>query len=83
MRRYIRAPKLGEASYFFTLTLAERRGNDLLMRHIDALRQAFGAVRARHPFTIEAIVVLPDHLHALWRLPKEDDYTFALTIPAL
>ncbi len=72
MRRYIRAPQLGGASYFFTLTLAQRRGNDLLIRHIDALRQAFAAVRHRHPFTIEAIVILPDHLHALWRMPEHD-----------
>lgn len=75
MRRYVRAPQLGGASYFFTLALAERRGNDLLVRHVDALRQAFASVRARHPFTIEAIVVLPDHLHALWRMPHDDgDY---------
>ena len=76
MRRYIRAPQLGGASYFFTLTLAERRGSDLLIRHVDALRQAFTKVRARHPFMIEAIVILPDHLHALWRMPEDDgDYT--------
>lgn len=76
MRRYIRAPKLGGASYFFTLTLAERRGNDLLIRHVDALRQAFVAVRTRHPFSIEAIAILPDHLHALWRMPEDDgDYS--------
>jgi putative transposase len=32
-------------------------------------------VRKRHPFHIEAIVVLPNHLHALWTLPKGDcDY---------
>jgi REP-associated tyrosine transposase len=29
----------------------------------------------RHPFTIEAIVVLPDHLHSFWSLPGDDaDY---------
>ena len=75
MRRYIRAPGLGGASYFFTLTLAERHGNDRLVRHVADLREAFAAVMKRHPFTIEAMVVLPDHLHALWRLPPEDgDY---------
>ncbi len=75
MRRYIRAPKLGGASYFFTLTLAERHDNDRLIRHVDALRQAFAQVQARHPFTIEAIAILPDHLHALWRMPEGDgDY---------
>jgi putative transposase len=29
-------------------------------------------VRARHPFTIEAAVILPDHLHAIWTLPEQD-----------
>ena len=75
MRRYVRAPPLAGASYFFTLPLAERHGNDRLVRHVDDLRQAFAAVRVRHPFDIEAIVVLPDHLHAIWRMPAEDgDY---------
>lgn len=33
---------------------------------------AFRQVRARHPFTIDAAVVLPDHLHAIWTLPAGD-----------
>lgn len=77
MRRYIRAPQLGGASYFFTLSLAERQNNDLLTRHVHVLRQAFADVRARHPFAMEAVVILPDHLHALWRMP-EDDGNYAL-----
>ena len=55
-------------SYFFTVNLADRR-RVLLTDHIDLLRAAFRQVRARHPFTIEAAVVLPDHLHAIWTLP--------------
>ena len=63
------------ATWFFTVNLAERRGNTRLVDHIDALRDAFARTRARHPFHIEAIVVLPDHLHCLWRLPPGDgDY---------
>ena len=58
-------------SYFFTVNLADRRGA-LLTDHIDSLRAAFRQVRARHPFTIEAAVVLPDHLHAIWTLPDGD-----------
>jgi REP element-mobilizing transposase RayT len=49
----------------------------LLVDYIDLLRQAFRYVRRRHPFDIEAIVVLPDHLHAIWMLP-EGDADFAL-----
>jgi putative transposase len=72
MRTYKRIRIQGGA-YFFTLTLAERRGNDLLVRHISALRAAFRRTLADHPMAIEAIVVLPDHLHCIWRLPEGDD----------
>jgi putative transposase len=27
---------------------------------------------ARHPLTIEAAVILPDHLHAIWTLPEQN-----------
>jgi putative transposase len=61
-------------SFFFTVNLLDRR-SDLLTERIDLLRQAFRTVRARHPFTLDAIVVLPDHLHAIWTLPPaEADY---------
>jgi putative transposase len=58
-------------SYFFTVNLADRR-RVLLTDHIDLLRSAFRQARARYPFTIEAAVVLPDHLHAIWTLPDGD-----------
>jgi putative transposase len=59
------------ASFFFTVNLAERRLR-LLTEHIEDLRTAFRETRRRHPFTIDAMVVLPDHLHALWTLPEGD-----------
>ena len=58
-------------SFFFTVNLADRRQR-LLVQHIDLLRRAFREVRQRHPFSIEAIVVLPDHLHAIWIIPEGD-----------
>ena len=57
--------------FFFTVNLAERRLH-LLTEHIDELRNAFRKVRRQHPFTIDAMVVLPDHLHAVWTLPEAD-----------
>ena len=48
------------------------RGRALLTDHVDLLRAAFRRVRAQHPFTIEAAVILPDHLHAIWTLPDGD-----------
>jgi putative transposase len=58
-------------SFFFTVNLAERH-RQLLTEHIDELRAAFRQTRERHPFTTDAIVVLPDHLHAVWTLPEGD-----------
>lgn len=34
------------------------------------LRDAIRDVRADHPLSILGIVLLPDHLHAIWRLPQ-------------
>ena len=59
--------------YFFTVNLLERRGNTLLNERIDVLREAVRRVRRVRPFIIDAWVVLPDHLHAVWTLPAGDD----------
>ena len=62
-------------TYFFTVNLANRR-QSLLTDHIQLLRDAFREVLTAHPFTIQAIVVLPAHLHCLWELPEADsDYS--------
>ena len=62
-------------TYFFTVILADR-SKSLLTDNIDSLRDAFRNVAARHPFVINAVVVLPDHLHAIWTLPENDcDYS--------
>ncbi|MGE0822039.1 MAG: transposase [Candidatus Binatia bacterium] len=72
MRTYTRV-RIAGGWYFFTVNLAHRQGNDLLVRSIVELRHAFRQIQRTHPFTIDAIVVLPDHLHCLWRLPAHDD----------
>jgi len=60
-------------TYFFTVNLLERNHNDLLIRHIDTLRQTVKETRKPWPFHINAWVVLPDHLHCVWTLPEDDD----------
>ena len=72
MRTYIRNRVAG-GTYFFTVNLAERRGNTLLVDHIDDLRKAIRDTRAERPFEIIAMVVLPEHIHAIWKLPEGDD----------
>ena len=57
-------------SCFFTVNLADRSSR-LLTDHTDLLRTAFRYAHVRHAF-IDAIVILPDHLHAIWSLPEGD-----------
>lgn len=70
MPNYIRGDTAG-ASYFFTVVLQDRSARHLV-DHIAELREAVRKVKQRHPFEIEAMVVLPEHLHAIWRLPADD-----------
>jgi putative transposase len=58
-------------TFFFTVNLLDRR-SDLLVTHIDLLREAVRRACARAPFRIDAWVVLPDHMHCLWTLPPGD-----------
>ena len=59
--------------YFFTVNLLERRGNTMLTDRIDLLCDAVRRVGRTRPFSIDAWIVLPDHLHAVWTLPPGDD----------
>jgi putative transposase len=71
MSRYRRATATG-SSYFFTV-VAYRRQPILCDEAVrDALRTAIEKVRVTRPFTIDAWVLLPDHLHCVWTLPDGD-----------
>ena len=70
MPNYRRALVSG-GCWFFTVNLLDLKQR-LLVEHIAALRAAVAATRQDYPFTIDAFVVLPDHLHAVWTLPDGD-----------
>ena len=55
---------------FFTVVTENRK--PILIDNIDRLRTAFKLCLSRHPFEIEAIVILPNHLHTIWKLPEND-----------
>ncbi len=59
-------------TFFFTLVTQGRRPLFADPPTIDCLRAAFRAVKVKHPFRIDAIVIMPDHLHCIWTLPTED-----------
>lgn len=69
--RYRRAFVPG-ASYFFTLVTEKRRPVLASSEAVGVLRDAFRAVRSTRPFELDAVVVLPDHLHCIWTLPPDD-----------
>lgn len=70
-----RRERIPGATYFFTLTLADRRSR-LLVDEITLLRQVYVEASKRMSFKTIAICVLPDHLHTIWQLPEGDsDYS--------
>jgi putative transposase len=61
-------------TFFFTVALSNRRSL-ALVENVALLRQAFQKTRVEKPFEIDAIVILPEHLHAITTLPPTDfDY---------
>jgi putative transposase len=70
MPAYLR-PRIPGATVFFSVALADRTSR-LLVEDVAALRTAVATVRAARPFAIDAWVVLPDHMHAIWTLPDGD-----------
>ena len=78
--KYRRTKQYG-GSYFFTLVTHQRKKLFLQQEYTDYLREAFKHVRVKHPFSIDAIVLLPDHLHCILTLPSDDfDYATRLRL---
>lgn len=71
MSNYRRANTKG-GTYFFTVVTYRRQRYLCDERVRYALREGIKATRATHPFTIDAWVLLPDHLHCIWTLPTGD-----------
>ncbi|OEU63784.1 MAG: transposase [Desulfobacterales bacterium S5133MH16] len=69
--RYRRAQIKG-ATYFFTVVTHKRTKFLCESENVSLLRETFKYVIEKHPFTIDAFVLLPDHLHCLWTLPDGD-----------
>jgi REP-associated tyrosine transposase len=70
MVRY-RRNLLPGGTFFFTAALADR-GSSTLTQHILALRAAMARTKRDHPFRIDAVVILPEHLHLMMTLPPHD-----------
>jgi len=74
MSDYRRARVAG-GTYFFTVVTYRREPWLCRDWAVAALRDAVRKIRRRRPFTIDAWVLLPDHMHCIWTLPENDvDY---------
>ncbi len=63
-------------TYFFTVVTHQRREILTSETGRQCLREAFEYVRTNRPFSVVAIVLMPDHLHTVWTLPPGDnDYS--------
>ena len=63
-------------TYFFTVVTFARRKILCEPENRALLRTAIRLTQTRHPFVIDAFVLLPDYLHTLWTLPLADmDYS--------
>jgi putative transposase len=58
--------------FFFTAVTYKRARLFASYKNIELLREAIRNVKHRHPFVIDAIVLLPEHLHCIWTLPQGD-----------
>ncbi len=69
---HYRCANTAGGTYFFTV-VSYRRQEILCDERIrNALREGIDRTRQKYPFEINAWVLLPDHLHCLWTLPKGD-----------
>ena len=72
---HYRRSRVPGGTFFFTVALRDR-SEHTLVEHVHALRRTIQNVRERRTFAIDAMVILPDHLHAVWTLPTGDsDYS--------
>ncbi len=71
MPEYRRAWLKG-GTFFFTVVTYRRRPTLETEVAIDLLMRCFQVVMTRLPFTIDAMVILPDHIHCIWTLPDND-----------
>ena len=69
---HYRRLRIEGASYFFTIVTERRQRLFDDPAAVALFDKAQVLVQSRHPFEIEAQVILPDHLHSIWHLPVGD-----------
>jgi putative transposase len=60
--------------YSYYITMVTHRRNPLLVEYIDLLRESFRESKRYYHYSIDAIVVLPDHIHMIITPENVDEY---------
>ena len=71
MSEYRRGYQAG-GNYFFTLVTYQRYPIFANSENVNLFKVSMNKVKKKYPFALNAIVILPDHLHCLWKLPEND-----------
>ncbi|MHC5733358.1 REP-associated tyrosine transposase [Nostoc sp.] len=70
-------PRIEGGTFFFTVATHNRRDFLYNAENILLLRQAFREVMSKSLFTVDAIVILPNHIHSIWTLPSgNSDFSY-------
>jgi len=69
--RYRRSQAKG-ATFFFTVVTYKRKKILSHDTNITLIKEAVKYVMGRHPFTVDAFVIMPEHIHCIWTLPEND-----------
>jgi len=69
---YYRRARIEGGTYFFTVVTCQRMHILCQPRNVALLKEVFVRVKTRHPFKVDAFVLLPEHLHCIWTLPEGD-----------
>ena len=67
-----RRDRTAGGTFFFTVVTHKRRKILCDPENVNLLKDALKNVKKRHPFEIDAFVLLPEHLHCIWTLPDGD-----------
>jgi putative transposase len=57
---------------FFTIITHQRRPIFSNPQNVEHLKIAIARVKQKYPFSLNAFVILPDHLHCIWKLTDND-----------
>ncbi len=61
--------------YSYFITVVTHRRNPILIKNIELLREAFRESKKKYSYTIDAIVIMPDHLHMIITPKEAEEYS--------